>query len=291
MNRKSLQFRAIACCLSIGLVIAESANAGVVVSVEGNIARADIALGGTPENPQYTANVSFTFDSAIGLSAENLNITAQIIDPSDPALQARLPDGNLVSVPSNFPVLISVNPLLAGGFEFLGAAYVDIYTTNLSYTGNSPYRLYKASTGAMFTDLTEDVIPGSIRCRSRTGGFSDFLIVVDLRSPREAAEDKFAFLNARLLDAAIEPAARGAMQRDLEESYVEFLEGDYEDAREELDDLELRVTAVAGTALPNRWRAGGDLDNIAGSLESSAASLDFNLRQLEDEDEDEDEEG
>lgn len=286
MIRNHLPTLALLFCPAVGLAFATPAAADVVVTISGNSARADIELGGTPGDPQYTATMFLTFDSPVGLSAENLNITAHIVDPSDPALRARLPMGSLASVPSNFPVLISVSPPPAAGFEFLNAAQVDVYTTNLSYTTDSPYRLYKAPSGGMFHDLTEDVIPGSIRCRSRTGGFSDFLLVIDLSSARESAEDKYAFLAARVDDMDIAPTTRAALQLDLDESYEEFLEGDYEDAREELDDIELRVSAEAGATVPNRWRAAGDLDNVAGSLAGEAASLDFHLRRLVDNDDD-----
>jgi hypothetical protein len=253
----------------------------VTVTVTGpNTARADFALGGTPSVPQYSGTLFLTFDSPIGLTASNLNVSAQIVNPSAPALQARLPGGGQVTVPSGFPVMISVNPTTSGGFEFLNSAEVELYTTTLGFNAAIPYRLYKAPSGGQFYDITEDVLAGSIRCRARTGGFSDFMMVVDARSPTEVIEDKYAFLEARLADDDIEPLTRTALQLDLDESLEEFLEGDYSDAREELDDLELRVAATAGTAIPNRWIAGGSLDNIAGSVQSEAVALDYALRQL-----------
>lgn len=280
MPRIPLHALALAVCTAAGLACTGTADAGVVVTVDGNVARAEIALGGTPANPQYRATMLLTFDSPVGLTADNLNITAQIVDPNDPALRARLSGGGQVTVPSGFPVLISVDPPAAGGFEFRNAAQVELYTTNLSYAANPSYRLYKAPTGGTFFDATEDALAGSIRCRGRTGSFSDFLMVSDNRSLLEAAQDKYAFLDARIDDDEIDPAVRAQLQLDLDESYEEFLEGDYEDAREELDDLELRVDAAAGITMPNRWRALDDLDNVAGSLEAEAVSLDFDLRRL-----------
>ncbi len=279
MIRTSPHSLALACCIATGLLFTASAKAGVVVTVNGNVARADFALGGTAGNPQYTGTLFLTFDSPVGLSAQNLNISARIVDPNDPALRARLPGGNLVTVEPDFPIMVSVSPP-SGGLEFLNAAQVELYTTDLSYTANTTYRLYKAPAGGLFFDLTEDVLPGSIRCRSRTGSFSDFVMVSDQRSAYEAAMDKYAFLDARVDDDDVDPATRALLQLDLDESYEEFLEGDYEDAREELDDLELRVDAAAGITVPNRWRAAGDLDNVAGSLEGEAAALDFQLRRL-----------
>jgi hypothetical protein len=270
----------LACCTVLGLSCTVPADAGVVVTIDGNVARAEIDLGGTPQNPQYSATMFLTFDSPVGLTPENLNINAHIVDPDDPALRARLPGGGQVSVPAQFPVLISVSPPADGDFAFVNAAQVEVITDNLAYTPGTPYRLFKSPPGGMFSDLTESVASGSIRSRSRTGGFSDFMLVEDLRSAHEVAEDKYAFLQSRVNDDDIDPETRALLDLDLEDSFEEFQEGEYGDAREELDDLELRVDAGAGDTVPNVWRAARDLDNVAGSLEGEAASLDFHLRRL-----------
>jgi hypothetical protein len=150
----------------------------------------------------------------------------------------------------------------------------------LAYTANTPYRLYKASSGQPFYDLTEDVFAGSIRSRARTGGFSDFIILSDSRTPYQAVLDSYAALNGEVDDEGIDPLTRAALALDLDESFEEFQEGEYGDAREELDDLELRVVTEAGITIDNRWQAGGALDNDAGSIEARAAVLDFHLRRL-----------
>lgn len=276
MNRNTLHPLALAACALLGAACSAPADAGVTVTIEGNRARADIELGGSPGNPQYAGTMYLTFDSPVGLTAQNLDITASAVNPNDPVLRGRLP--SQVTVPGQFPVLVSVRP--RNGFEFRNAVQVELYTHQLTYTANSPYRLYKAPAGGAFHDLTEDVLAGSVRCRGRTGGFSDFLIVADTIAARDAAADKFAFLDARVDDDEIDDATGAQLQLDLDEAYEEFLEGDYEDAREELDDLELRVDGGAGSTVPNRWRSQGDLDNVAGSLEGEAAALDFYLRKL-----------
>lgn len=280
MIRKSL-FTFVMLLAGMATMHSGAANAAVTVTVTGaDTARADFALGGTPASPQYTGTVFMTFESPIGLTAANLNVTAQIVSPSSPVLLARLPGGGEVTVPSGFPVMISISPPAIGGFEFVNAAKVELYTTTLSFNAAIPYRLYKAPPGGMFSDITEDVVAGSIRSRARTGGFSDFMMVVDSRSLIDIIEDKYAFLEARIGDDDIAPLTGAALQQDLDESLEEFLEGDYEDARSELDDLEVRVASAAGEDIPNRWLAGGSLDNVAGSLESEAIALDYALRQL-----------
>lgn len=276
--------RYVAALIAVGSALSgfsQQADAAVTVTVtSSNTARADIALGGTPSVPQYTGTLFLTFDQPIGLTAANLNITAQIVNPNDPALLARLPSGGQVSVPSTFPIIVSVNPVATSGFEFTNSALVELYTTKLSHTPNSLYRLYKSPAGGAFADITEDVIAGSIRCRSRTGGFSDFIIVADNRTAVNAANELFARLNARIDDDDIVPTTQAALELDIDEAYEEFLEGDYSDARQELDDLELRVQTASGVTIPNRWEAGGALNNAAGYLQSEASALDFYLRKL-----------
>jgi hypothetical protein len=281
MIRNAMSYCLFASKLVIAGMCANLAHANTVVTItSANSARADFALGGTPSNPLYTGTFYLTFEAPVALSVANLNISASIVSPTDPALTARLSGGSNVSIPNNFPVMISVSPPAAGGLEFINSAQVELYTTKLSMTDGQTYRLYKAPANGMFFDITRDVIAGSIRCRARTGGFSDFIMVVDNRSLTESAQDKYAFLAARLNDMAITATTRGLLQLDLDESLDEFLEGDYEDARAELDDLEQRIDVTAGINVPNRWIAGNTLDNIAGSVESEAATLDFYLREL-----------
>src|SRR3954454_6572945 len=96
-----------------------AAEAGVVVSASGNTAVADISLASGGRS--YTADVAITFSGAQNLSPTELNLSAQIVDPSDPGLLARLPACILpvlgcVTVDPNFPVLITIEPLsLASG--------------------------------------------------------------------------------------------------------------------------------------------------------------------------------
>jgi len=71
------------------LASACAADAGVVVSASGNTAIANISLASGSRT--YTADVTLTFDGAQNLSPTELNLSAQLVDPSDPGLLARLP--------------------------------------------------------------------------------------------------------------------------------------------------------------------------------------------------------
>ncbi len=277
--------------LAIAAVIAAPAatHAATVVTQTGpNTVRADYALP-APDGRTLSGSFFLEFDATTGLSPAALNIQARVVDPADPALLARLPAGLPLSIPAAFPVMVSVSPLPGSGFAFRNAARVEMYTKALPYSADSAYRVYKAPAGGAFADLTSELLPGSIRIRVRTASFSDFLVVEDARSPAEAAASLYARLGAAVLDPAV-PAATGALLRgDLDDSFEEFEEGDYADAREELAAFELTVEVEAGASLPNTWRAQRDLDNRAGELAALASALDFHLARLADGDDDEDE--
>lgn len=273
-------------CLSIAGAVAAvlagspDARAATVVTQTGlNTVRADYALPAV-DGRVIRGSFLLEFDATTGLTPAALNIQARIVDPADPALLARLPAGLPLSIPAAFPVMVSVSPLPGSGFEFTNAARIEIYTKALLYSADSPYRVYKAASGGAFADLTSGLLPGSMRMRVRTGAFSDFLIVRDDRGPLDAATAAYALLSAGLADDDVPAATGSLLQADLDQSFEEFSEGDYGDARDELDAFEQTIDAEAGVSLPNVWRAQRDLDNRAGELAALAQALDFHLARL-----------
>jgi hypothetical protein len=256
--------------------------ANTLVSQTGpNAVRADFALPAA-DGRLVRGTFFLEFDASSGLSPANIAISARLVDPNDAALRARLPlAGAGLAVPSAFPVMVSVNPPPGSGFQFTNAARVEMYTRMLPYAPDSPYRLFKAEPGGVFADHTAAVLSGSIRMRVRTGGFSDFLVLTDARDAVDAARAAYARLAAKVDDDDVPLATRTVLEFDLDESFEEFEEGDYEDAREALDGLELTVETEAGLTLPNVWRAQRDLDNVSGTLASDALNLDFHLARLE----------
>jgi hypothetical protein len=255
--------------------LAAPAAAQVSVTVSGNTAVAQISLAGG-----YGADLTLTFQGAQNLSAANLGISATVVNPADPALLARLPQNTSISVPSAFPVMISVAPPALGGFSFLNGAALEIHTHNLVYTSNSPLRVYKAPAGGAFYDITSEVASGSVRTRGTTGGFSDFLILVDLQPAHDVAEDKYAFLDARVANSALSSSAHSTLSADLGASRSAFDAGDYALARTRLDTFRTDLASYAGSGVPNTWRAARDIDNIAGDLFGESASLQFTLARL-----------
>ena len=157
-----------------------------------------------------------------------------------------------------------------------------MHTHNLSYAPGTPLRLFKAPLGGNFVDITEDVSPGSVDTRGREGGFSQFLIVADLRPNSVVAAGKFSALNTRIANAAMPALLRTQLNATLASAQTAFNANDYVTAISYVDSFRSQVQAAAGTDLANVWRAARDLDNTAGSLDGMASTLRFTLARLRD---------
>ena len=190
------------------LAFASATYAGVVVSASGNTAIADIAL--TSAGVTYSAQVTISFDSAQNLNPTELNFSAQIVDPLDPALLSRLPAClnpalGCASIDPKFPALITVEPLNlgAGNLSFRNTYEFEVHTANLAYVPYSRYRLFKAPVNGAFTDTTDAIESGSVRARGREGTFSQFLVVTDTRVSLVVELQKSLALQARILSASL----------------------------------------------------------------------------------------
>src|SRR5690606_23398089 len=137
-----------------------------------------------------STEVKLDFDDVRGLSAANLGVSAERVGAASPALLSRMPDPQLVRLPHALPMLVTIQPSDRSGFAFNRTVEVEIHTHDLTYTPGSSYRLFKASPGEGFRDITSDIGPGSVRARGTTGGFSQFLIVEDLRDTRTVIAEK-----------------------------------------------------------------------------------------------------
>jgi hypothetical protein len=276
LSRLFAPCRAAAAVLLLALALpAAPAAAQVTVSVSGNTATAQVSLAGG-----YGADFTLAFQNAQNLSASSLGISASVVNPLDATLLARLPTGAGLSIPAAFPVMISVSPPALGGLSFTNGVAVEIHTHNLTFTQNSPFRIYKAPAGGKFYDITGDVLAGSVRTRGTTGGFSDFLIVVDTGSLDDNAEDKYDYLDARTDTNSVSSTARAALLADLASSKSAYDQGNYALAKTRLDTFRSDLLGYAGNGVPNVWRAARDLDNVAGDLLAESAALQFTLGRL-----------
>lgn len=253
------------------LLVSPAAQSSVTITVSGDTLVADISLPGG-----ITADVTLEFESAIGLTASSVGITAELVNELDPTLLARLPD-TLVSIPGIFPLLITIEPPSDQALSFSGPVTIDLHTHNLVYTSHSPYRLLKAPLGGDFYDFTQSLGAGSVRSRGRTGGFSQFLIAVDVRDYATVVDEKYADLGVWITDASIPKTLVDQLQTKLDASETARDSGDYIAASERVSELIALVEANAGSSIPNVWRSARDLTNVAGELIGRAASLKFSL--------------
>ena len=195
-------------------VSAANATDTVQIQIDQNTASASI---------QPTAGVSvdfsLTFEQVSGLTAQNLGLSAGVVNPTNAALVARLPQGT--SIPAGLPVLIAVEPPSTGSLSFLGIVAISLHTTNLSWTPGTPLRLLAAPLGGKFVDITASTAAGSYRAGANKPGFSEFLVVADLRPIDTVIAEKLDGLQSKLtqysasIPAVLEASLQAARHRAL----------------------------------------------------------------------------
>ncbi len=246
----------------------------VSIDVSGNVATARI---GAPD--AQLADVTLSFDDAHNLSAQSLGVTAMLVDPADPAVKSRLP-GLGLNIPPSLPLMITIEPPAGHGLNFRRTVQVEAHTHALAYTAGSRYRLFKAQLGGRFYDITTDVLPGSTRSRGSTGGFSQFIVLADLRPTDAVVDEKFDRLQAVV--AYVPEAQAVLLQADLDAARDAVAAAEYATAIQALDSFRERVAADGGGTLSDRWDAAGSRTNLAGRLLAGAQTLTFSIGYLRD---------
>jgi hypothetical protein len=266
----TLRSLALVAALVATALIPSPARAGLVTQVAGNTVTTAIDLSGV------TADLILTFDGAQNLSASSLGINAKLIGTTDlPGLIARLPDTSLTTIANGLPLLITVEPPALGGFSMTNTVRVEVHTHLLEYTAGSSYRLFKAPLGGAFVDITDEVAPGSVRTRGTTGAFSEFLVLVDLRSTSDVIATKFAALRSRVGDVG--GSLQTTLSGHLDAAEAALAAGQYAGAIGALDDFRADVSAAAGSTLGNAWSPSAKSGNVAGDLLAGAATLRFSV--------------
>lgn len=242
--------------------------------VEGNALTAKVRLPGG-----VGADLSVSFEQVVGLSAENLGLSARLLDVADLALIANRLPSSLVSVPTGFPVLLTIEPPDTGGLSFSGLVTVELYTHALTYLPGCPFRLYAAPLGGAFTDITESNAGGSYRVRGHKGDFSEFLIVADARAVDSAIAAKFSQLDGELTYQAgtIAPAVLSTLAALLDEAEAAYAAGQTVQAIAKVEAFAEVVEQNSGSGIPDVWRSARDLTNAAGRLRAAASTLRFSL--------------
>jgi hypothetical protein len=262
---------AIAACLFLLAGHASAANGVYDIAIDGNVAKADIALG------NVSATLTIRFENVVGLTAENLGLSAQLADPLAPGFASRLGSG--VSLPAAFPLVVKIAPPASGGLSFSGVVAVELYTHNLQYTIGSPLRLYSAPDGGTFSDVTTFVGSGSISTGGSKADFSEFIIAADMRPLSSVIQSKYSKL-ASLLDqhaAGMGSSLHNELVSLFNASASAYAGGQLVAAITYLEAFADKVVSASGNGLPDVWRSSHDLTNVAGSLRSAAATLRYSL--------------
>lgn len=255
--------------LLLPLAAAAEGIAGVIV--DGNELRAEISLPGG-----IGADLTLTFEQAVGLSAANVGLDASLVSPLDTTLLSRLTQA---AVPAAFPVLIRIEPPAEGGLSFSGPVSIALHTHNLVYLPGTLLRLYAAPLGGEFEDITSYVGSGSYRCRGTKGSFSELLILIDLRPLGLTLREKLERLDETLEEnaAIIEPAVYSQLTALAAQIRSACEAGNRSLAITRTNQLLALVVANSGSAIPDVWRSPRDLVNAAGLLRAAGETLRFSL--------------
>jgi len=267
---RTFALMASALLLFLGAPTASAQSQAVQVSVSGNTATAVV---GNPVQP--LAEVILEFENPVGLSASSLGISASLVSLSDATLLARLPSTQLNQLSNAFPLLVTVEPPLTGGLKFR-TVRVEVHTHTLVYSLGSSYRLFKAPLNGSFQDITDEVAPGSVRARGTTGGFSQFLVLTDLRETEAVVIDKLAALRAKV--DTLPSAEQAGFDALLDGIEADIATSDFSGAIAGTAAVAQRARDRAmASAITGQWRATRDVSNQAGDLIAGAATLGFSI--------------
>jgi len=245
----------------------------VIVTAGGN--HADIQVGG---ELVPLLEVSLDFQDATGLSSSSLGASAQLVNLGD--LTGRLPGLNLTPLTDTLNILVTIEPPANGGLSFRGTGRLEIHTHLLPYTQGSSFRVFKAPLLGPFRDVTDEIAQGSVRARTTYGGFSQFLILVDLRPTGTVIDEKIGWLRGRV--AALPITEQAPLNTLLDQADAAVDAANYSAAIAAVDAFRTRVQARAGQYIPDEWRATHEVENHAGQLIAGANTLRFSVAYLRD---------
>jgi hypothetical protein len=248
------------------------AQPSLPVTISGNEIKAEIDLPGG-----IGADLSIQFENVVGLVPGALSLSAQIVNPFE--ILPRLP-GFGTTLPSGFPVLVRIVPSAGSALSFSGVYRISIHTHNLHLDSRLPVSFFTAhGPSDRFADITTFVGMGSYRAGGDGGGFSDFIVLLDLRAIDPVIVGKFADVQETLAEHAgvIAPAALADLQARLAQARTYYDTGLTVSAIAAMTTFSEKVVEYSGTSIPDVWRANDDLENVAGYLRSQAGTLRFSL--------------
>ena len=274
-----LQLRKIVCFLLISvfssLTLAQTVSP-TTVTVNGNTLQAKLHV-----TSQIEVDLTVEFENSIGLSEDNIDITATLVSVNSATVTNRLTSVDISAIPS-FPVIISISPKPSAGFGFEGLASVEIYTKAVDYNVAMPARLFRSHANGDFEDITSMVSAGSIRARGNTGSFSDFMILLDERSDADMLDDTFSQLSqlASQHSGLLSLTLSASLQTGLDTLQSALLVNDYTAALAATESLITLIDSATTDQISNVWRSSNDLVNMQGELLTRLKTLRYSLRVL-----------
>lgn len=269
--------RTLVACAVLAVPIAQAQVVSpTTLTIADNTVQAKIDLG-----QSIAVDVTLEFDNTVGLNANTVDITAELLSPTSLAIQNRLPT-SLISAPAAFPVMVSIEPKTDKGFAFEGVATVELYTKNLHYVAGTPLRLFRSHADGTFEDITQLTSSGSFRARGNTGSFSDFIIMADTRPQSEVLTTKYALLDDVVSSnrSRIDPVVLTALDSGLNSLYSALQASDYTAASTAVDSLIATTETTSGAQMDDVWRSADDIVNVKGELLTRLYTLRYSLRTL-----------
>jgi hypothetical protein len=297
--------------LVLGMSSAVSAQTPVTLAISGTEAKGSFEFPGG-----ISGDLSFSFEQAVGLNEDALDVSVRLVDPLDPQILARLP-GPEVTIPPEFPVLIRIAPSATSALTISGVVSVSIHTHNLVLAANSPLALYAGPADGPLRDVTRSVGIGSYRAGGSGGGFgsfldpgsadcpsgcaieaSDYMIVADARPIDQVITEKAATLesavngdvartNDELSALPVDsPRRRRTLRRldaftELQRRVVlaraQYAGGALDAAVVEVAGLLDYLKGRSGDPIDDVWRAHDSRPNVAGQRRAAADTLRFSL--------------
>ena len=256
----------------------------LIYSVEDQARPQPISSGGTRQLLSTEGGLEFEvtvdFAKPTSFQPQSLDLEADDVNPLDPVLLARLPNG--VSIDPNFAVVFTIGadpfsrPAARGDWQVL------LRTRQLDFQASSPFRLFKADFGGDYADVTTSLGIGSLLAGAHVGRFdefaqSEYLLVRDQRNLNAVILRKVSDLETMLSNFSLDPAVKAALGADLAAAEISI---DGEDPGQAIMDMDAFLATIddnAGVDLNDIWRAGDNRLNHAGLLAAKAKTLQFSL--------------
>ncbi len=225
----------------------------------------------------FAASFALRFEGATGLDPDSFAVTTELVDPRDPQLRLRLPAGTFI--PSDFPVLLRIEPAEGIPLTFRRNWTLELSTENLEFSSHAPYRLFRSPGVGRFRDITTGLGSGSFRVLAAGDDFSEFLIVADLRPSTGVIGQKLDRLETLVAASAavLDEEVLGELEDRLAAARTAFDGGELPAAIAATRDFLAFVRQQSGDGIPDMSEPGVGRTAVAGQLLASGSTLAHSL--------------